>query len=81
MISERKMWFDFVCFSFYCKANDDDAAGIDWTLEADRQMVSNMVIKMADINGPCKPKDLHIQWTERISEEFYEQVTSAFDHK
>ena len=33
-----------------------------------------MVIKVADINGPCKKKDLHLQWTHRISEEFYEQV-------
>ena len=32
--------------------------------------------KMADINGPAKPKDLHKQWTYRISEEFYEQVLS-----
>jgi len=37
-------------------------------------MAINMIIKMADINGPCKPKDLHLQWTDRITEEFYEQV-------
>lgn len=33
-----------------------------------------MVIKIADINGPAKAHDLHMQWTERIAEEFYEQV-------
>ena len=54
--------------------NDDDAAGIDWTSEADRLMASNMVIKLADINGPSKVKDLHVAWTYRITEEFYEQV-------
>ena len=33
-----------------------------------------MVIKLADINGPAKKRELHIDWTRRISEEFYEQV-------
>ncbi len=32
-----------------------------------------MVIKLADINGPCKAQDIHRQWTARIAEEFYEQ--------
>lgn len=32
-----------------------------------------MVIKMADINSPCKPYSLHRQWTDRICEEFYLQ--------
>lgn len=32
-----------------------------------------MCIKLADINGPCKSHDIHVQWTYRISEEFYEQ--------
>ena len=54
--------------------NDDDAPGIIWTSETDRLLVSNMIIKLADINGPCKVKDLHVSWTYRITEEFYEQV-------
>jgi len=29
---------------------------------------------MADINGPCKPQELHLRWTDRITAEFYEQV-------
>lgn len=60
---------------WYCcvQVNNDDAAGIDWSLEADRLMVSNMIIKAADINGPSKRRDLHENWTSRISEEFYEQ--------
>ena len=41
-------------------------------------MVSNMIIKMADINGPCKIKDLHLEWTDRINQEFYEQVNNQF---
>lgn len=59
------------------QVNEEDAPGVDWLLEADRQMVSNMLVKMADINGPCKPADLHKQWTYRITEEFYEQVSQA----
>ena len=40
-------------------------------------MTANIVIKMADINGPSKRKDLHVRWTDAISEEFYEQVRTA----
>jgi cGMP-inhibited 3',5'-cyclic phosphodiesterase A len=58
--------------------NDVDATGIDWMSERDRLMVSNMVIKMADISGPTKPKHLHVNWTTRIAEEFYEQVVIAY---
>lgn len=35
-----------------------------------------MCIKLADINGPAKCKDLHLQWTEGIVNEFYEQVNA-----
>ena len=71
------------CIYVFCgtvvQVNDDDAPGIDWTVEQDRLMVGNMVIKMADINGPCKKRDLHFSWTEKISEEFYEQVRTGID--
>ncbi|PIK47456.1 putative cGMP-inhibited 3',5'-cyclic phosphodiesterase B-like [Apostichopus japonicus] len=30
-------------------------------------------IKLADISGPTKQKDLHMNWTNRISKEFYDQ--------
>lgn len=33
-----------------------------------------MCIKLADINGPAKVRDLHLKWTEGIVNEFYEQV-------
>jgi len=46
---------------------------IDWTNESDRLTISKMIIKLADINSPLKEKDLHLQWTERICEEFYQQ--------
>lgn len=52
----------------------DSGAGIDWSLEADRLLASQVCIKMADISGPSKQKDIHQRWTERIVEEFYEQV-------
>jgi hypothetical protein len=47
---------------------------MDLTNEADRVLVSQMLIKFADINSPAKPYSLHRQWTERICQEFYEQV-------
>lgn len=36
---------------------------------------------MADISGPSKRRDLHTRWTERIVEEFYEQVCSVSNKK
>lgn len=53
---------------------DDPSTGIDWSNENDRLLVCQMCIKLADINGPLKCKDLHLQWTEGIVNEFYEQV-------
>ena len=53
---------------------DQQSAGIDWSNENDRLLVCQMCIKLADINGPLKCKDLHLQWTEGIVNEFYEQV-------
>lgn len=53
----------------------NDGVGIDWTNENDRLLVCQMCIKLADINGPAKSKELHLKWTEGIASEFYEQVT------
>jgi hypothetical protein len=56
------------------QTNDDEASGVNWTVETDRLLAMQMVIKIADINGPAKTWKLHHDWTTRISEEFYEQV-------
>ena len=66
---------DFYLFSSFLKVNDVDAPGINWAVESDRLLVCQMCIKLADISGPTKIKDLHCNWTYRISEEFYEQVS------
>uniref|UniRef100_A0A670Y459 Phosphodiesterase n=1 Tax=Pseudonaja textilis TaxID=8673 RepID=A0A670Y459_PSETE len=70
LATDLKKHFDFVA-KFNAKVNDD--AGIDWTNENDRLLVCQMCIKLADINGPAKYKDLHLKWTEGIVNEFYEQ--------
>lgn len=54
--------------------NDVNSPGIDWTNENDRLLVCQVCIKLADINGPAKGRDLHLKWTEGIVNEFYEQV-------
>ena len=59
---------------FPLQVNDEQAVGVDWESETDRLLIAQMVIKLADINGPAKTKNLHTQWTSRIAEEFYEQV-------
>ncbi|KAK1341331.1 hypothetical protein QTO34_017735 [Cnephaeus nilssonii] len=70
LATDLKKHFDFVA-KFNAKVNDD--VGIDWTNENDRLLVCQMCIKLADINGPAKSKELHLQWTEGIVSEFYEQ--------
>ncbi|KAJ6666235.1 hypothetical protein lerEdw1_000507 [Lerista edwardsae] len=70
LATDLKKHFDFVA-RFNAKVNDD--VGIDWTNENDRLLVCQMCIKLADINGPAKFKQLHLQWTEGIVNEFYEQ--------
>ncbi|XP_078000078.1 cGMP-inhibited 3',5'-cyclic phosphodiesterase 3A-like [Glandiceps talaboti] len=72
LATDLKRHFDFLV-EFNTKVNDPDAAGIDWTAEPDRLLVCQMCIKLADISGPTKQKDLHVSWTSRIAEEFYEQ--------
>ncbi|XP_006817485.1 cGMP-inhibited 3',5'-cyclic phosphodiesterase 3B-like, partial [Saccoglossus kowalevskii] len=72
LATDLKRHFDFLV-EFNAKVNDSDAQGIDWSAEPDRLLVSQMCIKLADISGPTKYKNLHINWTYRISEEFYEQ--------
>ncbi|KAM9229417.1 cGMP-inhibited 3',5'-cyclic phosphodiesterase 3A isoform 1-T1 [Dugong dugon] len=70
LATDLKKHFDFVA-KFNAKVNDD--VGIDWTNENDRLLVCQMCIKLADINGPAKCTELHLQWTEGIVNEFYEQ--------
>ncbi|XP_071035027.1 cGMP-inhibited 3',5'-cyclic phosphodiesterase 3A isoform X1 [Parasteatoda tepidariorum] len=72
LATDLKRHFDLVA-EFNAKANDVEAPGIDWLSEADRLLAMEMCIKLADINGPCKRHDIHVQWTHRIAEEFYEQ--------
>lgn len=61
-----------LCTSF--QVGDDGVPGIDWTNENDRLLVCQMCIKLADVNGPLKCKELHLKWTEGIVNEFYQQV-------
>ena len=54
--------------------NYSSLTSLDWKNDNDRLIVGEMIIKLADINAPLKEKELHVQWTERICEEFYLQV-------
>lgn len=56
------------------QVNDVNSNGIDWSNENDRLLVCQVCIKLADINGPAKIRELHLKWTEGIVNEFYEQV-------
>ncbi|XP_064617945.1 LOW QUALITY PROTEIN: cGMP-inhibited 3',5'-cyclic phosphodiesterase 3A-like [Liolophura sinensis] len=72
LATDLKRHFEILA-EFNAKVNEDESPGIDWTLETDRLLAMQMAIKLADINGPCKTHNLHVNWTMRISEEFYEQ--------
>lgn len=39
----------------------------------DRVQLMQIAIKCADINHPSKPWHLHLKWSERVNEEFFEQ--------
>lgn len=52
---------------------DEGVSSIDFANENDRMLICQMCIKIADVNGPLKNKELHLQWTEGIVNEFYEQ--------
>ncbi|XP_041852283.1 cGMP-inhibited 3',5'-cyclic phosphodiesterase B isoform X2 [Melanotaenia boesemani] len=72
LATDLKKHFDFLA-EFNNKVNDVNSPGIDWTNENDRLLVCQVCIKLADINGPAKVRDLHLKWTEGIVNEFYEQ--------
>ncbi|XP_068134104.1 cGMP-inhibited 3',5'-cyclic phosphodiesterase 3A isoform X3 [Hyperolius riggenbachi] len=72
LATDLKKHFDFLA-EFNAKVNEEVGPGIDWSNENDRLLVCQMCIKLADINGPAKYKDLHLKWTEGIVNEFYEQ--------
>ncbi|XP_078091448.1 cGMP-inhibited 3',5'-cyclic phosphodiesterase 3A [Mustelus asterias] len=74
LATDLKKHFDFLA-EFNAKVNEEVGPGIDWANENDRLLVCQMCIKLADINGPAKCKELHLKWTEGIVNEFYEQVS------
>uniref|UniRef100_A0AC35U6H6 Phosphodiesterase n=1 Tax=Rhabditophanes sp. KR3021 TaxID=114890 RepID=A0AC35U6H6_9BILA len=67
LATDLKMHFDLVAL-FKDKIHD-----IDFYCEKDRLQMMQMLIKTADISSPMKPRALHMEWTNRICEEFYEQ--------
>ncbi|XP_078196738.1 cGMP-inhibited 3',5'-cyclic phosphodiesterase 3B isoform X2 [Callithrix jacchus] len=73
LATDLKKHFDFLA-EFNSKANDVNSNGIEWRNENDRLLVCQVCIKLADINGPAKVRDLHLKWTEGIVNEFYEQL-------
>ncbi|KAF7703455.1 cGMP-inhibited 3',5'-cyclic phosphodiesterase B [Silurus meridionalis] len=72
LATDLKKHFDFLA-EFNSKVTDVNSPGIDWTNENDRLLVCQVCIKLADINGPAKDRQLHLKWTEGIVNEFYEQ--------
>jgi hypothetical protein len=39
----------------------------------ERVLLMQVCVKTADVSHPCKPLDIHMQWTQFISEEFFLQ--------
>ncbi|NWI10396.1 PDE3B phosphodiesterase, partial [Crypturellus soui] len=72
LATDLKKHFDFLA-EFNAKANDINSPGIEWSNENDRLLVCQICIKLADINGPAKARELHLSWTDGIVSEFYEQ--------
>ncbi|XP_053139689.1 cGMP-inhibited 3',5'-cyclic phosphodiesterase 3B isoform X2 [Hemicordylus capensis] len=72
LATDLKKHFDFLA-EFNAKVSDVNSHGIEWNNESDRLLVCQICIKLADINGPAKVRDLHLKWTEGIVNEFYDQ--------
>lgn len=72
LATDLKKHFDFLA-EFNAKISNVNNHGIEWSNESDRLLVCQICIKLADINGPAKVRDLHLKWTEGIVNEFYEQ--------
>ncbi|KAI1232587.1 cGMP-inhibited 3', partial [Lamprotornis superbus] len=72
LATDLKKHFDFLA-EFNAKVNDMNSNGLEWSSENDRLLACQICIKLADINGPAKMRDLHLKWTEGIVNEFYEQ--------
>ncbi|XP_030908621.2 cGMP-inhibited 3',5'-cyclic phosphodiesterase 3B isoform X2 [Melopsittacus undulatus] len=72
LATDLKKHFDFLA-EFNAKVNDINSHGIEWSNENDRLLACQICIKLADINGPAKDRELHLKWTEGIVNEFYEQ--------
>uniref|UniRef100_UPI00358EB701 uncharacterized protein n=1 Tax=Myxine glutinosa TaxID=7769 RepID=UPI00358EB701 len=72
LATDLKRHFDFLS-EFNAKVAYENAPGIDWSNEDDRLLVSQICIKLADINGPAKSEELHLTWTKGIMGEFYQQ--------
>lgn len=64
---------DSLTFFTSIQLNNVGRHNIDWFCESDRLLVMEIIIKLADVNGPMKGHQLHCQWTDRIAMEFYEQ--------
>nr|XP_056707922.1 cGMP-inhibited 3',5'-cyclic phosphodiesterase 3B [Euleptes europaea] len=73
LATDLKKHFDFLAEFNAKQVNDVSNHGIEWNNESDRLLVCQVCIKLADINGPGKARDLHLKWTEGIVNEFYEQ--------
>lgn len=39
-------------------------------------LIKRMLIKCADVNNPCRPLDIYKEWTNRIANEYFQQVTA-----
>ncbi|XP_048339348.1 cGMP-inhibited 3',5'-cyclic phosphodiesterase B isoform X2 [Sphaerodactylus townsendi] len=73
LATDLKKHFDYLAEFNAKQVSDVNNQGIEWNNESDRLLVCQMCIKLADINGPAKARDLHLKWTEGIVNEFYEQ--------
>lgn len=80
MILNETLHFYLNLWFVRIQVGHEGCSGIDWSNENDRLLVCQMCIKLADVNGPLKRKDLHLQWTEGIVNEFYEQVCNALTY-
>lgn len=57
-------------FQTFRKRLQDEA---EWTRKEDVRLALSIAIKMADISNCGRPRDLYLEWSKKIAEEFYSQ--------
>ncbi|KAF3818069.1 hypothetical protein GH733_014941 [Mirounga leonina] len=59
---------------------DEEAINTMLRTPENRTLIKRMLIKCADVSNPCRPLEQCIEWAGRISEEYFSQRETQYNH-